>query len=111
MIDEDAAHDLRCYGYEVSAALPLQMLLASNQLHVRLIDQRGGLQSVIGTLAGHVAHRDAMELGINERDQVGLCLAIALAKTVEDLSYFSHRVTHRSLASHNYPEVLGPAGN
>ncbi len=57
-VDQDAAHDLRRHAEEMCAVLPLH-ILPVDQPHVGLVDERGRLQDVPGTLARHLAARPA----------------------------------------------------
>jgi hypothetical protein len=52
-IYQNAPHQLRAHGEEVSAVLPA-CLLGIDQPQVGLVHQSGGLQRVIGTFVSHV---------------------------------------------------------
>jgi hypothetical protein len=47
-VHEDAAHGLRCGGEEVTAPVPPRGVRRSDQAQVRLVDQRGGVEGVVG---------------------------------------------------------------
>ena len=68
-VHEDAAHQPRRHGEEVDAVLPVDLLRA-NQAEIRLVDERGRLQAVANPLARHAAFGDAVQLAMNERDQL-----------------------------------------
>ena len=59
------------------------------QLEVSFIHQRGGLQSVIAALAGHVTVRQAAQFFVNQRHQFIQRLAVAATPLAEQLSHFS----------------------
>lgn len=65
VIDEDAAHELGGDTEEVGPALPVNACLI-DQLHVRFVDERRGLQSMIGAFAAHVVGGDASQFGIDD---------------------------------------------
>ena len=67
MIDEDAAHLPGGDGEEMRAVLPGDVHL--DELDERFVDDGGGLQSVAGPLALHVAAGAVAQLLINERRQ------------------------------------------
>ena len=68
-IDEHAAHQPGGHREEVRAILPLDPP-DINQPEVDLVDERGGLEHVVRTLAGHVPLRDASQLAVDEREQL-----------------------------------------
>ena len=53
----------------MDAVLPVD-LLRTYQAQIGLIDERGRLQAVPGSLASHAATRDAMQLLVDERHQL-----------------------------------------
>jgi hypothetical protein len=67
----------------MGAVLPLHAPVV-DQPHVGLVDQRGGLEAMAGSLAFHVAMRQAAELGVHDRGQLGECLLIAVAPRTEE---------------------------
>ena len=69
MIDHDAAHQLRGDGKEMGAVLPMRMGLV-RELKVSVVEQRGGLQGVAGSLPAHVMVRQTLELRLDERDEL-----------------------------------------
>ena len=68
-VHEHAAHQARGHREKVRAILPLDAANI-NQLEVDLVDEGGGLQHVVRTLAGHVPLGDALELAVHEREQL-----------------------------------------
>ncbi len=50
MIDQNVPHQLRGHAEKVSTVLPLRRFLA-NQPKVRLVNQGGALEGVVGTFA------------------------------------------------------------
>ena len=56
VIDQDAPHQVRGDGKELRAVLPLDLALV-DELQIRLVDQGGGRQGVIGPFALKVAAR------------------------------------------------------
>ncbi len=57
VIDEDAAHELGGDAEEMGAVLPGDAGLI-DELHVGLVDEGGGLQGMVGSLAAHVVGCD-----------------------------------------------------
>src|SRR5262249_36511670 len=83
MVDEDAAHRLSRDGEEVGAVLPVHAPVV-DQAHVRLVDQRSGLQAVAGPLAFHVAVREAAKLVVHDRGQPGERALVAVAPGTQE---------------------------
>lgn len=72
VVDEDAAHDVGGEADEMGAVVPVDVLL--DQAEVGFIDQGGRLQGVVGALAAHAGVRDAMQLCVDERQELlGRC--------------------------------------
>ena len=67
--DQDAPHDARCHGQEVSPILPLHAL-DFDEPEVGLVHERRGLNSLAGALVPHGALRDALQLFVNERNKL-----------------------------------------
>ena len=57
VVDEDAAHELGGYAEEVGTALPGYAGLV-DELHVGFVDEGGGLEGVVRSLAAHVVGGD-----------------------------------------------------
>ena len=82
---------------EVGAVLPLDVLPV-DQAQVRLVDERGRLEDVPGTLAGHAAGRDAPQLLVDERRQRlerGLVPAAPGDEQLRDVGRGTHAITSK----------------
>src|SRR5438132_2148114 len=66
IVDKNLPHELRSNAEEVSAILPVDILL-TDQTQVSLIDQRGRLQRVAHSLSIHVVVGQSMQLRLNQR--------------------------------------------
>ncbi len=82
VIDEDAAHHLRGDAEEVRAVLPLHLRLI-HEPHVRLVDERGGLQRVADALLAQVARGEAPQLAVDDGQQVVEHPAVAVRQADE----------------------------
>src|SRR5215469_12487745 len=69
VIDEDAAHHVGGKADEVCVVLPLDVLLLGDS-KVGLVDKGGGLESMVAPFAAHVAFGEAVELGVDERQEL-----------------------------------------
>ena len=67
-VDQNPSHHPRAYRKEMRPIGPIE-LPAGYQAQVRLVDERGGLQGVPGTLMPHVAARHPVQLLVDERRQ------------------------------------------
>ena len=67
-LHENATHQLRGDGEEVRSILPLHPLVV-DQADVGLVDQRGGLEAVVGSLAPHVPVGEPAEFGVHDGRQ------------------------------------------
>jgi hypothetical protein len=67
VIDQDAAHGERRDRHKVGAIL--QSYIRSNQPKIRLMDQRGWTQGMIGPFTMHVTSGYRMHLGVHEGHQ------------------------------------------
>ena len=63
-IDEHAAHHLGGDGEEVNAVLPVEAA-EIGEAHVGLMDEGGGLEGMVGALAGHVVAGEAAQFGVD----------------------------------------------
>jgi hypothetical protein len=101
VVDEDAAHGLGRDAEEVRAVLPLHLALV-DELEVRLVDEGGGLEGVVGALAPQVARGELMQFAVDEREQVLQRVAVAAAPFQEELCnvgcgrHKRSRQTHRA---------------
>jgi hypothetical protein len=69
VVNENAAHHPRGHGEEVRAVMPCHGL-AVDQADIGLVDESRRLEAVPHTLARHAGSRDAMELVVDERNQL-----------------------------------------
>jgi hypothetical protein len=69
VVDENPTYDAGADREKVGSVVP-RHVLGVNELQIRLVDERGGLKAVSGTLVGHVPARYLMELSMHERNQV-----------------------------------------
>jgi hypothetical protein len=67
-IHEHAAHQPSGHGEEVRAILPLDPTNI-NQPEVGLVDEGGGLQNMVATLASHVPLREVPQFPVHEGQQ------------------------------------------
>src|SRR5204862_7666155 len=77
VIDQDSAHDLCGNAKEVSAILPVGLLLIY-QSEVDIVNHRGRLQAVIRTLMLQITSGDSTQLRIDEWQQFVERLLIAV---------------------------------
>jgi hypothetical protein len=68
VIHEDAPHRLRGYRVEVSSILPSHILVV-DESQISLVDQRRGLQGMVGALAAHVIASQPAQLLIHKGNQ------------------------------------------
>ena len=64
-VHENASHDPSGYAEKVRAVLPLD-IVPVHESHVRLVDQRGRLEDVTGSLACHLPGSHAVQLLLHE---------------------------------------------
>jgi hypothetical protein len=86
-LDEDAPHDLGRGGEEVPAAIEL---LVAHQPQIGFADQGGGVEDVAGGFCSHARGRQLPQLVVNEREQVGGCLAITGGRGVQESRQVGH---------------------
>ena len=67
-IDQDPAHDLRRHSEKMGAVLPLD-ILPVHQPQIGLVDERGGLEDVAGSLSRHLARGQVMQFLVDQRRQ------------------------------------------
>src|SRR5262249_37713342 len=77
-VDEDAAHCAGGDGEKVRAIVPAD-LRDVDEAQVGLVDECRRLERVAATLASHVVAREAVQLGVDERNQSIECILIAAA--------------------------------
>jgi hypothetical protein len=81
---------------KVRAAFPINISLV-NQFQISLVNQRGRLQSVVGSFASQVLSRLTVKLGVNERHQFVNSLMISVAPLSQDFRnvlFSGVRLTH-----------------
>jgi hypothetical protein len=81
--DQDAAHRLGGGGEEMSAAVPTPGVAPSDQPKVCLMNEGGGLERVVGRLAGHSRGGELAQLVVDEREQVSGGPAISGRRGIE----------------------------
>src|SRR5688500_10698660 len=96
MIDEDSPHQLRCDAKEVSAILPMYVLLI-HELQIGFVDQRCSLQRMSWPLVSQVPRRLLPQLLINQREQCVEGFLISVAPTNQQLSYVLGCLWHAQL--------------
>ena len=71
---------------------PSQRLVVAppDQPEVRLMNQGGGLEGVVGRLAGHARGGELPQLVVDEREQVGGGLAVAGRGGVQEAGHVGH---------------------
>jgi len=94
-LHEDATHQLRRDGEEVRPILPPHPLVI-DETNVGLVDERGRLQTVGGTLAFHVEACQAAELRVHDGRQGFERSLIAVAPSAKQSA---DRTVHRSPGS------------
>ena len=87
VIDQKLTHDVGSEAEEVGAAVPVDVL--DGEAEVGLVDERGGLEGRVGTLASHVGLGKAMQLRVNERQQTACGGGVAAVHGFEELGDFT----------------------
>ena len=90
MIDQDPAHHLRRDTEEMCSILPVTFPLIGKP-HVRLVNQGGWLQGVVGPLVAKLSRRNASELGIDKRQQLVERAPIAATPIAEQRRHIARR--------------------
>ena len=67
IVDEDLAHDVGGEADEVGAVVPVNVF--AGEADIGFVDEGGGLEGVVGALAAHIGLCEAVELGIDEREE------------------------------------------
>jgi hypothetical protein len=98
VIDQDATHELGGGSEELRAVLPPHARL-SDQPDVRFVDERGGLQCVIGTLAAQRRFREAVQLAVDDRHQRIERSGLAVVPGLEQTGDVRGRVVGHEVAS------------
>ena len=84
VIDEDLAHRQRGHREKMHAVLP-ELRLLLDQSKVSFVHQRGRLQRMVGAFPTHVPDRQAVELVVDERDQLRFSALFASAELHQQL--------------------------
>ena len=87
VINEDLTHDVGGEADKVGAAVPVDVF--AGEAEVGFVDERGGLESMVGALATHVGLGEAVEFGVDEREEALGGGGVAVVHSFEELSYFS----------------------
>jgi hypothetical protein len=87
VVDEDAAHQPRGDAEEVRAVLPPDVVLVY-QAQEDFIDERGGLQRVVVSLASDVITGQPPQLFVNQRHQLVEGTLIPVAPPLQNLRGF-----------------------
>jgi hypothetical protein len=100
----------------VAAAAPPLRLAAADEPEVRLVDERGGLEGLAGSLLGHPRGGELAQLVVDEREQFLRGAGVALVDGVQDPRDVGHDGKHTRAAVGPRPETgLGvgvtPAGH
>ena len=96
-VGQDAAHDPGREREEVAAVGKRNFILLDHS-QIRFVNQRRGLQRVVGARAAHVSRGDSMELAIDKRCQVLDGEVLVVVPRLEDLG---------DVAGHVVPSLLG----
>lgn len=108
MIDEDLPHQTGGDPVEMSAVPPLGRIL-TNQPHEYLVNQRGALQGVAGTLRPEIMAGKNAQFFIHERQESVECFAVPGTPTSKQIGYLVGRKTvqerlHKSRGNDNVAE-------
>jgi hypothetical protein len=77
LVNEDSPHGFCCRSEEVRAAIELRIRVA-DQPEPGFVDERGGLQRLVGGFTGHFRRRQFAQFAIDQRQQFigGLWVAV-----------------------------------
>jgi len=112
VVHEDAAHHASTHREEMSAVLP-RHILRVNQAKIRLIDERGRLKAVTGSLVHHVAPRDLMQLTMDKRNQSPERILVAMTPLQEQLGDVRRLVDNAAILvskRHSQSKLHDPRG-
>jgi len=90
IVQENPAHQPRGDREKVRAVAPVDAPLI-DELHIRLVDERGGLKHVIAPLAREMPRRDDAQLVVDERHQPVERLAVASLPLLQQLGNLRRR--------------------
>jgi hypothetical protein len=97
LVDQNPSHRLSRCSKEMPASLPLFGILGSHQLHVNFVYQRRCLQRLPWPLLSHTRRGKFSQLVIDQRQQIGRSLTIAVSSSGEKL---------RNVLRHSENELL-----
>ncbi len=101
-VDKDAPHGFGGGGKEMAPTFPGLQLISVNNPQVGFMDQIGGLETLARRFPSHLLGREPAQLLVNQRQQLGRRLGIALVDGGEDTSEFAHS-KHRVLQDDTSP--------
>ncbi len=106
-VDKDAAHQPGGHRQKVRAVLPVDALHV-DETQIGFVHQRRRLQAVTGALAGHATLRDAVQLAVDERNQLlerGVITAVPVHEQAGDVR--EHRLFRGGLGARDlgHPDV------
>ena len=107
-LHENATHQLRRDGEEVRSILPPHPLVV-DQPDVGLIDQRGRLEAVVGSLAPHVPVGEPTEFGIHDGRQRVERSVVPVAPRTEKRTDVAPDRFISALAAIHWAELYGPS--
>ena len=84
MLDKNTAHCLRRNCKEMSAVLPLN-LLVPDQPEIRFVDECCGLEGVARAFAAHVMPCQTTQIPVDDLHELVCSLAISLARFTEQV--------------------------
>ena len=90
LVDQDAAHGFRGRAEEMSPAVPMLHFRDIHQPHVRLVNQRRGLQRLPGLLLSHLERRQTAQFVIDEWQELLGRLGVASHDPGQDLCDIGH---------------------
>jgi len=87
VVNQDLTHDVGSKADEVGATVPVDAL--TGEAEVGLVDDRGGLEGMVGALAAHVSLGEAMQLRVNQRQQTACGGGVAVVHGFQELGDFT----------------------
>src|SRR5258708_7243319 len=98
MVDQDAPHDVGRCAKEMSTVLPVN-LVVSGQPHISFVDQGAGMKRVPVSCPTHVVAGEAVQLLINQWDELFFRLLVALLYFGQKQGNGVRRIVRRSRVS------------
>jgi hypothetical protein len=87
-VDQDLSHGFGGDAEEVAAT---GIGSIADEPKVRLVHERGGIETVIGTFLGHLHRGQPAKLVVDERQQQLGRPGVAVLRVGKDTGYFAHR--------------------